>query len=94
MKDVQELSFEELLTKGDIALASLKDVFEVYGLSMDDCLDSVQVETVREEGDQATVRVEYRILGVSDSAEVEMVRVGRRWIRQDAVDLGAAFGTR
>jgi hypothetical protein len=87
MADVQALEFEELLSKGDAVLSTVKDVLEVYNLSLDSWLETFTAETVSQEGDRATVRVSYEILGVSNSSEYQMVRVGTRWVREEATEL-------
>ena len=87
LKDIQALSFDQLLGKGDIVLGACKDVFAIYGADVDAWLDSVKAETVNQSGDTALVRVEYEILGLHDSEEVEMVRVDGRWIRKEALEL-------
>lgn len=84
LQQVHDLTFEALLGKGDIALGALKDIFEIYGFSMDRWLDSVKAETVRTSGSKATVKVSYEFLGIKQSMNAEMVRIGKRWLREEA----------
>lgn len=82
LEQLQRLSFDQLLAKGDVVLGGLKEVLAIYGLEVDAWLDSVEAETVRQEGDGALVRVRYEILGVRQTVETEMVRSEGRWVRK------------
>ena len=92
--DVQRLSFDQLLGKGNYAVAGAKDILKVYGMNVDSWLDSVKAETVREQGDKATVKVSYRILDIRESYEVDMVLVDDRWLQKEAADAGRSLGRR
>jgi len=84
LDDVRALELDELMEKGDVVLAALKDVLEVYGLSADDWLDTFSAETLVQDGDRATVRVHFELLGTEESSDYEMQRVDGRWIRVEA----------
>jgi hypothetical protein len=84
LDDVRALDLDEVMEKGDVVLAALKDVFEVYGLSADDGLDTFSAETLAQDGDRATVRVHFELLGIDESSDYEMQRVDGRWIRAEA----------
>ena len=58
----------------------------IYGLAIDGWLDSVRAETVSVSGETALVLVEYEILGVKASEEVEMVLADGRWVRREVVE--------
>lgn len=77
---MQGLSFEQALERGDVVLAGVKDVLEVYGFSIDGLLASVQARTVKQSGDSATVEISYSLLGVRNTHQAEMVRVADRWV--------------
>jgi hypothetical protein len=77
------LSFEELLSRADLVFAGAKDLLAIYGLSVDAWLDSVKAETLAEEGDHATVRIRFEILGTSHSVDTEMVKTDGRWIKKE-----------
>lgn len=91
MEDVRALSFDQLLAKGDIGLAALKDVLAIYGLRVDQMLDSFKASTLREEGDSATVRITFQVLGNQHSVDTEMVRVDGRWLRKEMAEKQGAF---
>jgi hypothetical protein len=86
LREVQELSFDDLLRKGDVVMGGVKGVLAVYGLTVDGWLDSFRAETLSVSGDTALVQVEYEILGVKASEEVEMVFADGRWVRREVVE--------
>jgi len=87
LEEAQELSFDELLARGNTGVGGLKQIMGVYGLPVDTWLDSVRAETVTESRDQAIVRISYEVLGVRESMDAEMVRIDGRWLRKEAVEL-------
>lgn len=84
LEDMQSLDFEEALSKGGMALAGTKEVLSVYGISMDEMLDSMEAKTVSTEGDSATVDVSFKFLGVDHSMPMKMLKDNGRWISSDA----------
>lgn len=86
LEDVRALDLMGLLDRGDLAIAGAKEVLEVYGIAMDETLDSVRVRTLERDGDQATVEVTLDFLGVTYTFEEEMVRDEGRWISREALD--------
>jgi len=90
VQDVNKLGFDQLVVKGDVFLKCFKDILAVYGLDMNEWLDSVEAETVRVDGDTAVVRVSYEVLGIEETFDAEMIRVEGRWIRKEAAQIGAA----
>lgn len=80
LDEVQNMSFDQALDKGSIALGGLKDVLNVYGLSMDDMLDSVEVSDVNVDGDKATMNVSYDVFGQTLSQPMEMMKVDGVWV--------------
>ena len=91
LSEVQALEFDDLLKRGDVVLKGLKDVFALYGLSVDDWLATFRAETLDRSGKTATVRVHYEILGVKESSDYEMVQVDGRWVRKEAAELQLGF---
>jgi hypothetical protein len=77
--DVRALSFDEALARGSVALKGAKQVLAVYGLSLDETLNSVKTEVLSETGDQARVRVSYSVFGQPVTLEIDMVKVDGRW---------------
>ena len=85
LDEVRALTFDQALAKGDIAFKGLKQVFELYGLSIDQTLDSVKAVLVSETGDQAKVKVSYTLLATPLEFESEMVRYQGRWYGADGL---------
>lgn len=83
--DVRALSFDEALARGSVALKGAKQVLAVYGLSLDDTLNSVKTEVLSETGDQARVRVSYSVFGQPLTLETDMVKVDGRWYGKNAL---------
>ena len=76
---VRALSFDQALVKGGEALAAGKEILGVYGISIDQWLDSVSAETLSEDGNHASVRVKFEVLGLSEEADLEMEYVDGHW---------------
>jgi len=86
LASVQALNFDQLLSKGDAILKATKDVLALYGISMDEWLSSFQAETVSQTADAAVVRLHYEFLGVKESTEYNMVKVGKRWVQKETAE--------
>jgi hypothetical protein len=82
LEDVQKLSFDAALARGNHLLAGTKDLLDVYGFSVDGVLTSIQARTLTQSGDKATVEVRYTLMGIERTQQTEMVRVGGRWVVQ------------
>lgn len=85
LDEVYAMSFEDVMTKGGKLLAAVKGVLQVYGVSTDDLLDSVQIRPVSVEGDVATLRVSFEFLGIESTSDTRMVRIGGRWVPEAVV---------
>lgn len=86
LEDVRALSFEQMLDKGGVVLAGIKDILAVYNLNVDETLDSVQAETVSRDGDTATVRTTFNFLDTEQVYEGEYVKVDDRWVAREAME--------
>lgn len=85
LDEVRALNFDQALAKGDVAFKGLKQVLELYGLSINQTLDSVKTSLVSETGDQAKVKVSYTLLATALDFETEMVRYQGRWYGADGL---------
>ncbi len=93
---VRALPFDAAMQKLAITGSGLKDVLAVYGLSLDAVLDSVTPEVVANDGQAATVRIGYSILGVHGTTMTRWRNVEGRWYPArfvDAPDAPAAAAT-
>lgn len=85
LEQARALGYTEALEKGGIALAGLKQASKAYGLDIDASLEGMSAELLSTEGDQATVRVTYPLLGRDVAFEARMQRVGEGWYDADAI---------
>lgn len=85
LDQARALGMTDAMEKGGVALAGLKQAALAYGFDADAALDGVQAELVSREGDQATVKVTYPLLGRTISYETQMQRVGEGWYGAEAI---------
>ena len=83
MKDVKALSFAQLMNKASITLAASKEVLEIYGLGIDEWLDTFTAETIEQNGNKARVLVSYEFLGTAYTSEVALILDGGRWVQEE-----------
>lgn len=80
LDEVQNMSFDQALNKGSIAFGGIKDILGAYGISMDDMLNSVEVQQVNVEGDKATVNVSFEVFGETVNQVMDMVKKDGVWV--------------
>ncbi|MEM9302323.1 MAG: hypothetical protein AAGE01_09450, partial [Pseudomonadota bacterium] len=86
MDDLQALDFDGVMGKAGMVMGGVKNVLNVYGISIDEMLDSISTEVVSEDGDSATVAVNYSIFGSEQQTEANMTKVDGRWFSADLID--------
>jgi hypothetical protein len=91
LEQVYELPIDGLLARGNLALRGLKEVVALYGVNVDQWLDSVEAETLSTSGETAKVRVSYAFLGLEESTEEEMRLVEGRWVSKKTAERGSAL---
>ena len=64
---------------------AIKQVFGLYGLGLDETLAGLRAERTRQTGDQAWVKVSYRLAGKPVETELAAVRIEGRWYLVDYV---------
>jgi len=67
-------------------VAAGKQVLALYGLELDDALRSIQLQVFDENGDEAKVRMRYRLAGSTIDADIPLRRIDGRWYVADFVD--------
>ncbi|VAW46823.1 hypothetical protein MNBD_GAMMA02-303 [hydrothermal vent metagenome] len=82
LDDVQNMSFDQALAKGSIAFGGVKSVLSAYGISMDDMLNSVEVDSVDVEGDKATMNVSFDVFGEQIKQVMTMVKKDGVWVSE------------
>lgn len=77
--ELRSLDFDAAMSKYAQAFGGIKQLLAIYGLSIDDMLDTVKASTVSMEHGYATVQVTYTLLGTPLSANVRMELIDGRW---------------
>jgi hypothetical protein len=77
--ELRRLDFDTAMTKYAQAFGCLKQLLAIYGLSIDDTLDSVKATTVSMSHGDAHVQVTYTLLGKPLSTDPQMVLENGRW---------------
>jgi hypothetical protein len=85
LDEARALNFDQSAPKLKVAINGLKKLFDVYGFSIDQTLDSVKTEVVANDGSTAKVKIDYTLLGTPLSTESEMVRIDDRWYGKDTI---------
>ncbi|MCB1561668.1 MAG: hypothetical protein KDI75_11345 [Xanthomonadales bacterium] len=86
LDEVQSMDFETMLGKAGTAFQGVKRVFAVYGLDLNKTLQSVKSELVSQDGDKATVKVNFNLFDQPLSFNTEMVQVDGRWYGKKAME--------
>lgn len=84
--ELQNMDFDSAMKKYSIAYGGIKRLLAIYGLSVDDTLDSVKVTTLSQNDHQAQVKIDYTLLGKPLSTQSQLVQVDGRWYSQDLID--------
>ena len=80
LDDLQNMSFDQALDKGSIAFGGMKNILDAYGISVDEVLDSVSVDTVDVQGDKATMNVSFDVFGEQVKQTMNMVKKDGVWV--------------
>jgi hypothetical protein len=86
LDEARALSFDQSMTKAQVAFQALKEALGVYGFSFDQMLDSVKPEVVSNDGKLAKVKINYSLFDTPLSMETEMVNLDGRWYGKEAID--------
>ncbi|WP_266169246.1 hypothetical protein [Dyella subtropica] len=80
---LRAMDFDIAMQKYHIGFLGLKEVLGIYGLSVDDTLNSVKVSTLENAYGYAHVKIDYTLLGKPISTESTLVRLDDRWYSED-----------
>jgi len=86
LDEVRALSYDQGMLKAGIALAGVKQILAVYGLKLDEALDSIKAETVSNAGDTAKVKVTYTAFNQPFATESDLVKVDGKWYGKQAIE--------
>ena len=84
--EARALTYDQAMQKASVVLAAIKQVFALYGLSMDKALDSIKTEVVSTTGDAAKVKVSYTAFDQPFSTESDLVKVDGKWYSKQAIE--------
>jgi hypothetical protein len=79
LDELQNMSFDEAMDKASLVMGGTKDIFNAYGVSIDDLLSSIKISDVNNSGDLAKMKVAFDFLGESFSQDVNMKKVDGKW---------------
>ena len=82
-QQLQSMDFDTAMQKYGIGYLGVRDVLAIYGLSLDQALDSVKVTTVENAYGYARVRIDYVLLGKPLSTEATLMQQDGRWYSED-----------
>lgn len=81
--DLARLGMDESLRRLGPVLGALKGAFARYGLDLDASLDALDASLLEQTGDDARVRLRYRLGDEAIDAVVAMRRIDGRWYLRD-----------
>jgi hypothetical protein len=85
-EQLQNMDFDAAMKQYSIAWGGTKQLLQVYGLSIDDTLDSVKVTTIGIDHGHAHVKIDYTLLGKPLSTDSQLTLVDGRWYSQDLIN--------
>ena len=80
-----QLDYDDLLDKGGEVLALFRDLLTHYGIQVDSLLDSIEIETLSNDGNEAVVETRFSFLGTPQKVKTTLVNQDGQWVSQDAV---------
>ena len=86
LDDLASLEFDDMVGKGEAVLIGAREILSIYGLSLDESLDSFQAETIANDGTTATVKSSFTIFGAPMDVETEYVLIDDKWLSKDAIE--------
>lgn len=78
-EQLRTMDFDTAMAKYSTGYAGLKQVLAIYGLPVEEALDSVKLSTVSSQGGHAVVKIDYTVLGKPLTAETNLVQQDGRW---------------
>ncbi|WP_266156474.1 hypothetical protein [Dyella silvatica] len=81
--ELRSMDFDTAMQKYAIGFTGLKQVLGIYGLSLDDSLNSAKVTPIENKDGHARVKIDYTLLGKPLSTEYALVQQDGRWYSED-----------
>lgn len=85
-EQLRTMDFDTSMGKYAIGYAGLKQLLSIYGLSVDDTLNSIRLTPVSSSNGHAVVKVDYTLLGKPLSTESRLVQQDGRWYSEDMLN--------
>lgn len=82
---MRTMDFDTSMQKYATGYQGVKQVLNLYGLSIDQTLDSVKLTTLENANGHARVKIDYVLLGKPLSSESELIQQDGRWYSQDLI---------
>jgi hypothetical protein len=82
-EQLRTMDFDTAMAEYSTGFAGVKQLLAVYGLSLDDTLQSVKLTPVSNSDGHAVVKIDYTLLGKPLSAESKLVERDGRWYSED-----------
>jgi hypothetical protein len=76
---LRTMDFDAAMAKYATGFAGLKRLLAIYGLQVDDALDSARLTTLSSKDGRAVVKIDYTLLGKPLTAESTLVQQDGRW---------------
>lgn len=83
---LRTMDFDTAMAKYATGYAGLKQLLAIYGLSLDEALDSTKLSTLSNKDGRAVVKVDYTLLGKPLSAESTLVQQDGRWYSESLIN--------
>lgn len=84
-EQLKAMDFDTAMQKYSVGFLGIKQALAVYGLSVDDTLDSAKVSTVDNRNGHAHVRIDYVLLGKPLATESDLIEQDGRWYSEDVL---------
>ena len=85
-EQVRTMDFDTTMAKYSVGFAGAKQLLGIYGLSVDDTLNSIKVTPIDNSNGHARVKIDYTLLGKSLSTESKLVQQDGRWYSEDMLN--------
>ena len=83
---LRAMDFDTAMGKYAQGFAGLRQLLAIYGLSIDDALNSVRLTQLSRSRGHAVVKIDYTLLGKPLSAESSLVEQDGRWYSEDLLN--------
>ena len=85
-EQVRTMDFDTTMAKYSVGFAGAKQLLGIYGLSVDDTLNSVKVTPIDNNNGHARVKIDYTLLGKPLSTESKLMLQDGRWYSEDMLN--------